>query len=52
MSAVGRCQLGSSRLPTLMPTTSVAAESLLNKGEPQFGQKLRLTWFPLSPVTV
>lgn len=52
MSIIGRYQLGSSKLPTRTPTTSDKPERRLNNGEPHYGQKLRLTVFPESPVTV
>jgi len=47
-SAVGRNQLGSSRLPARMPTKSGRAELDANKGDPQSAQNARRAVPPLS----
>jgi len=52
MCIVGRNQPGSSSAAAFNTTTDSMAESSENKGEPQVGQKLRVTSLPLSAVTV
>jgi len=49
-SLAARNQLGSSRLPALIPITSGRAELDANKGDPHLSQKPRRARLPLTAV--